>query len=143
MRERPDFVIRRLKARDAADVEALLKLLSEDAEVTALDAPTFVVETNGVVVGMVTLCVFTTLTGSKAYLDHLAVAPEWRRRGIGRMLIEYAIEEARAAGASRIDLTANATKQAGHALYRSLGFRERETSNFRLTLGSPAVASKR
>jgi ribosomal protein S18 acetylase RimI-like enzyme len=120
-----------------------LKLLSEDAEVTALDAPTFVVETNGVVVGMVTLCVFTTLTGSKAYLDHLAVAPEWRRRGIGRMLIEYAIEEARAAGASRIDLTANATKQAGHALYRSLGFRERETSNFRLTLGSPAVASKR
>jgi ribosomal protein S18 acetylase RimI-like enzyme len=83
---------------------------------------------------MVTLCVFTTLTGEKAYLDHLVVAPQWRRSGIGRALVQYAVERAKDAGASRVDLTANATKQAGHGLYRSLGFEERETSNFRLTL---------
>jgi ribosomal protein S18 acetylase RimI-like enzyme len=136
MAQTPDVVIRPWEARDNADVEGLLKLLSEDAEVTALDAPTYVADKDGVGVGMVTLCVFTTLTGPKAYLDHLVVAPAWRRRGIGRTIVEYAIERAQAAGTSRIDLTANATKEAGHALYRSLGFRERETSNFRLTLSA-------
>lgn len=35
------------------------------------------------VVGMVTLCVLHTLTGPKAYLDHLVVAPDRRRREIG------------------------------------------------------------
>jgi ribosomal protein S18 acetylase RimI-like enzyme len=43
------------------------------------------------------------------------------RRGIGRALIQHAIEQATAAGASRVDLTANSRKQAGHALYRSVG----------------------
>jgi len=60
----------------------------------------------GAVGGTVTLCIFHSLTGPKAYLDHLVVAREWRRRGIGRALVQHAIEEARAAGASRIDLTA-------------------------------------
>jgi ribosomal protein S18 acetylase RimI-like enzyme len=129
----PGVEIRRWEARDRGAVQALLKLLSEDAEVRAGDAPTYVAEKEGQVVGMVTLCVFTTLTGAKAYLDHLVVAPQWRRSGIGRALVQYAIERARDAGASRVDLTANATKQAGHGLYRSLGFEERETSNFRLT----------
>jgi GNAT superfamily N-acetyltransferase len=100
---------------------SLLKLLSQDALVISEDAPTFVAEKDGRVVGMVTLCVFRTLTGAKAYLEHLVVAPEWRLRGIGRALVQYAIEQARAAGASRIDLTANTQKQAGHTLYWSLG----------------------
>ena len=129
-----DIAIRPWEARDYVDVQALLKLLSEDAEVTAKDAPAYVAEKDGRVVGMVTLCVFTTLTGTKAYLDHLVVAPRWRRRGVGRALMRHAIERAEAAGASRIDLTANAAKEAGHALYRSLGFHERDTSSFRLSL---------
>jgi ribosomal protein S18 acetylase RimI-like enzyme len=130
--ERPaDLTIRPWQARDRDAVSHLLKLLSEDAEVTASDAPVYVAERDGLVVGTVTLCVYTTLTGPKAYLDHLVVAPEERRLGIGRALVEHAIERARDAGASRVDLTANATKQAAHALYRSLGFEQRETSIFR------------
>jgi ribosomal protein S18 acetylase RimI-like enzyme len=128
------ITIRPWQERDQAAVQALLKLLSEDAEVSANDAPTYVAERDGVVVGMVTLCVYTTLTGAKAYLDHLVVVPESRGSGVGRALVEYAIERARDAGASRVDLTANATKQAGHRLYRSLGFEQRETSNFRLRI---------
>ena len=130
------FLIRTWERRDREHVQALLRLLSEDAVVTSDDAPTYVADARGDVVGTVTLCVFTTLTGRKAYLDHLVVAPAWRRRGIARALMKYAIEQARTAGASRIDLTASAQKQAGHALYRSLGFRERDTNNFRLDLAS-------
>jgi GNAT superfamily N-acetyltransferase len=138
MRDDPAVIggvaIRPWETRDRARVQALLRLLSEDAVIASDDAPTYVAEVGGEVVGTVTLCVFTTLTGQKAYLDHLVVAPAWRRRGIGRALVRCAIEQARRAGASRVDLTANAKKQGGHALYRSLGFRQRDTSNFRLDL---------
>lgn len=124
--------IRPWEPRDRAAVQALLRVLDEGANVTASDAPTYVAERAGRVVGMVTLCVYTTLTGAKAYLDHLVVAPESQRSGIGRALMEYAIGRAKDAGASRVDLTARASKQAAHALYRSLGFELRETSNLRL-----------
>lgn len=128
--------IRPWQVHDRVAVQALLRVLDEGAEVTAGDAPAYVAERNGVVVGMVTLCVYTTLTGAKAYLDHLVVAPEARRSGIGRQLVEYAIERAREAGASRVDLTARTTKRAAHALYWSLGFEQRETTNFRLRVAS-------
>jgi ribosomal protein S18 acetylase RimI-like enzyme len=131
---RSELAIRPWRERDHDSVEALLKLLSDDAVVSSEDAPTYVAEADGRVVGMVTLCVFKTLTGPKAYLDHLVVAADSRRRGIGRALVEHAIEEAKVAGASRVDLTANAQKQAGRSLYRSFGFQERETTSFRLTL---------
>jgi ribosomal protein S18 acetylase RimI-like enzyme len=135
--------IRPWEGRDRERVQALLKVLSEGAVVRNEDAPTYVAERDGRVVGMVTLCVFRTLTGPKAYLDHLVVAPDWRRRGIGRALVEYAIEQARAAGASRIDLTANSEKQAGWSLYRSLGFQERDTVSFRLNLSEPTTVKRR
>jgi ribosomal protein S18 acetylase RimI-like enzyme len=126
--------IRAWEARDGDAVQRLLWLLSDAAVVRADDAPVYVAESAGRVVGMVTLCVFTTLTGPKAYLDHLVVAPESRRRGVGRALVQHAIERARALGATRIDLTAGEEKRAGRALYESIGFRERETAAFRLDL---------
>lgn len=137
------ITIRPWEGCDRGHVQALLKLLSKDALVTAEDAPTYVAESEGLVVGTVTLCVFRTLTGPKAYLDHLVVAPNWRRRGIGRALVDYAVAQARAAGASRIDLTATNEKQAGRTLYRSLGFQERDTTSFRLILTEPAAAKRR
>lgn len=128
------ITIRAWEPRDREHVQGLLRLLSQEAEVRSLDAPTYVAESGERVVGMVTLCVFWTLTGPKAYLDHLVVVSDWRRRGIGRALMRHAIEQARAAGASRIDLTANETKEAGHALYKSLGFQKRDASSFRRSL---------
>jgi ribosomal protein S18 acetylase RimI-like enzyme len=139
--KRDAVTIRPWQARDRVAVQTLLKVLDgvadgalgDDPQLTA-DAPVYVAERDGSVVGMVTLCVFTTLTGVKAYLDHLVVAPEARRSGIGRRLVEYAIERARDAGAARVDLTARVTKREAHNLYSSLGFEQRETTNFRLRI---------
>ncbi len=129
-----EITIRAWQPADRTHVQALLGLLSAEAQVTDPEAPAYVAVVDGTVAGMVTLCVFHTLTGTKAYLDHLVVAPEHRRRGIGRALVEHAIARAVEAGASRIDLTAGAGKDAGRALYESLGFRRRETSVYRLPL---------
>jgi ribosomal protein S18 acetylase RimI-like enzyme len=128
------IAIRAWNRCDHDGVQGLLRLLSRDAEITSHDAPTYVAEDGEQLVGMVTLCVYSTLTGPKAYLDHLVVAPNWRRRGIARRLVQHAIEQADAAGASRVDLTANDTKQAARALYESLGFQMRDTGVCRLRL---------
>src|SRR3954447_2472936 len=101
-----DLEIRAWEERDGGAVQRLLRLLSAEAEIRSEDAPVFVAESGGHVIGMVTLCMFATLTGPKAFVDHLVVAPESRRQGMGRALVQHAIAHARAAGASRIDLTA-------------------------------------
>jgi ribosomal protein S18 acetylase RimI-like enzyme len=138
-----DITIRRWTRRDHADVLGLLRLLSPVADIRNHDAPAYVAEDGGQLVGMVTLCVYRTLTGPKAYLDHLVVAPGKRRRGIGRALVRHAIQQAAAEGASRIDLTAHREKRAGRGLYESLGFRERDTGSFRLQIPARRTAQAR
>jgi hypothetical protein len=68
------ITIRAWAKRDRDAVQGLLSLLAPDAPAVAGDAPTYVAEADDEVVGMVTVCVFTTLTGRKAYLDHLMAA---------------------------------------------------------------------
>jgi ribosomal protein S18 acetylase RimI-like enzyme len=134
------ITIRPWAKRDRDAVQGLLSLLATEARVVAGDAPTYVAEADDRVVGMVTVCVFTTLTGKKAYLDHLVVARRWRRRGVARHLMRHAIEIATTAGASRLDLTASEEKVAARTLYVSLGFRERDTGSFRLPLAGSSLS---
>ena len=61
-----------------------------------------------------------------AYLEELYVVPGLRGRGIGRALLEGAMETARAAGATRMDLNTGETDAAARALYESTGFTNRE-----------------
>jgi ribosomal protein S18 acetylase RimI-like enzyme len=62
----------------------------------------------------------------EAYLEELYVATEKRGRGIGRALLEEALETARAAGATRIELGTSETDTEAIALYESCGFTNRE-----------------
>ncbi len=61
-----------------------------------------------------------------AYLEELYVAPKRRGEGIGRALLEAAIETATEAGAKLIDLGTSADDVAAIALYESAGFTNRE-----------------
>ena len=64
--------------------------------------------------------------GLDAYLEELYVAPALRGRGIGRALLEGAMDAAREAGAVRIDLGTSVDDTAAIALYESCGFTNRE-----------------
>lgn len=57
-----------------------------------------------------------------AELGNLAVAPEWRRRGVGGHLLDAAIGQARLRGARRLFLEVRVSNAAAEALYRSRGF---------------------
>jgi len=62
----------------------------------------------------------------ECYLAELYVAPARRGHGLGRALMNAAIELARAEGADYMDLGTAETDVAARALYESLGFSNRE-----------------
>ena len=61
-----------------------------------------------------------------AYLEELYVVPQQRGRGIGRALLEGAMDSARETGAAHIDLATSEDDTAARALYQSAGFTNRE-----------------
>jgi ribosomal protein S18 acetylase RimI-like enzyme len=64
--------------------------------------------------------------GLECYLAELYVGPEQRGHGLGRALMEAAIELARAEGADGMDLGTSEDDVAARALYESLGFSNHE-----------------
>ena len=61
-----------------------------------------------------------------AYLAELYVAPERRGEGIGRALLEEAVDAAREAGAKYMHLGTSEDDEAARGLYESAGFTNRE-----------------
>ncbi len=64
--------------------------------------------------------------GLECYLAELYVIPDRRGQGLGRALMEAAIELARSEGADYMDLGTSEEDVAARALYESLGFSNRE-----------------
>jgi ribosomal protein S18 acetylase RimI-like enzyme len=64
--------------------------------------------------------------GLECYLAELYVIPDRRGQGLGRALMEAAIELARREGADHMDLGTSEDDVAARALYESLGFTNRE-----------------
>jgi ribosomal protein S18 acetylase RimI-like enzyme len=65
-------------------------------------------------------------TALECYLAELYVVPDRRGHGLGRALMEAAIELARRRGADHMDLGTSEDDVAARALYESLGFSNRE-----------------
>jgi ribosomal protein S18 acetylase RimI-like enzyme len=61
-----------------------------------------------------------------AYLEELYVAPQRRGHGLGRALLEAAMEHSRRAGARRMELGTSVDDTAAITLYGSAGFTNRE-----------------
>ncbi len=61
-----------------------------------------------------------------AYLEELYVEPPRRGDGLGRALLEAAMDAARERGATRIELNTGETDAAARRLYEAAGFTNRE-----------------
>jgi ribosomal protein S18 acetylase RimI-like enzyme len=115
-------VSRSAKPLDAA---SLARLVSSPA-VTVLIA-----RGNGRIIGSLTLAMFPTPTGLRAWIEDVVVDQSARGQGVGGLLTREALQRARDAGARTVDLTTRPSRQAAGRLYEREGFQQRDTRVYR------------
>jgi len=97
----------------------------------------FVAVANGSGVGFVQLYpTFTSIGARRAWiLNDLYVAPEARRQGVGRALMDAARKMAEETGAAWLELATAKDNERAQALYRSCGYRlDEKYDRFKLKL---------
>ncbi len=93
-----------------------------------------VAEYQGEVMGTMVLLIVSNLSHGAcpwALVENLVTDHRHRRRGFGRLLMEYAIARAKEAGCYRIVLSSDKRREEAHRFYDSLGF-EASAHGFRL-----------
>ena len=88
-------------------------------------------DSNGAIVGSMTLAMFDIPTGRRAWVEDVVVDTAARGQGVGRLLNERALEIAADAGAKTVDLTSRPTREAANRLYQRIGFEQRDTNVYR------------
>lgn len=111
---------------DTTEPEALPDYRAAFARINASQNETlYVAELGGEVVGTFQTMVTTTLTGrgsSAMIIEAVQTRADMRGRGIGAVMIEFAIERARQDGMRLVQLTSNAVRKDAHRFYERLGF---------------------
>lgn len=92
----------------------------DDYEALISDGRVFVIETEGVIQGLIVLIP----EKDAMLLENVAVAPEFKGKGIGRSLLEYAERSARAAGYRAVRLYTHEKMTENIALYTRIGYVE-------------------
>ncbi|XVQ10666.1 N-acetyltransferase family protein [Spirillospora sp. CA-255316] len=131
-----------------ADLPAIVRLLADDplgqtrespgevipeAYFAAFDAidkdpnnSVVVAEIDGAIAGTLQLTYIPSLTytgGERAQIEGVRVAAEHRGRGVGQVLIGWAIDQARARGCRVVQLTTDRQRPDSIRFYQKIGFR--------------------
>ncbi len=99
-------------------------------------ASVFVALANGRIVGTYELLVVENLAkrGRRSgVVEDVAVLPAYQGHGVGKAMMQDAMERCREAGCYKVMLSSNEKREAAHAFYDSLGF-ERHGFSFRIDL---------
>ena len=141
-----NYTISLLTSGDAQTAEALRLLIEqltgrdsnfgeEELRQTLLDNASrlFVMRHEGVIIGMLTLCIYHCPTARKVWVEDVVVDNAYRGQGLGKELMAYAIDyvEKNLAPCSLM-LTSRPTRVAANALYRKIGFEPRETNIYKM-----------
>jgi GNAT superfamily N-acetyltransferase len=91
-------------------------------------------DVNETPVGILTVAIYRTPTGCKAWIEDVVVGKEHRGFGYGKKLVEYAIDFVRNSDADTIMLTSNPSRTEANQLYQVLGFKRYETNVYKIEL---------
>ena len=78
----------------------------------------FVAEDNGTIIGTI----MSGYDGHRGWLYTVAVKPEFRRRGIGRLLVDHAVAALTRIGCPKVNLQVRSTNTEVIGFYEALGF---------------------
>ena len=84
--------------------------------------------------GMLTVGMYASPTGTKAWIEDVVVDESLRGSGLGRRLVNRAIDYCREEGIDTVYLTSNPKRVAANALYQSVGFVRKETNMYKMDL---------
>lgn len=79
----------------------------------------------GRVVGCLQLCILPGLSSqgaSRGLIEDVRVASDRRSRGIGELLVQWAVDEARARGCKLVELLTHQSRTDAQRFYKRLGF---------------------
>lgn len=129
LRQRLEELLNQLTPQPSTLSEQTLRTVLDDSA-----SRLYLLEEEGRVVGMLTLGIYHSPTGSKAWIEDVVVDDACRGRGYGRALVAHAIEEAKRAGVKQLMLTSNSLRIAANQLYQAMGFQRKETNCYRMEL---------
>jgi len=91
----------------------------------------FIAENDGVIVGTLSLIIYRTPLGQKAWIEDVVTDKNVRGKGIGSELVSAALEYAKDKGLKKVDLTSGNDRVVAHQLYKKIGFMPRNSTLFR------------
>lgn len=135
--------IKEFTAENLAAVQRLTKALGSDTthlteayfkEMLASDSNyLFFLSSEKDIAGMLTVGIYKSPTGTKAWIEDVVVEEIYRGKGFGKQLVEHAISFSKSLGADSLMLTSRPVRIAANKLYQSLGFEMRETNVYKMT----------
>lgn len=105
------------------------------AALIASESRVYVARHGGQIVGLTVMVPHRHLPGLRYHVEDVVIAEEHRGLGLGRRLLEFAMEHVPGPVMS-FDLRSHASRTRAQQLYSSLGFRPSDTTVFRLDAGT-------
>ncbi len=125
--------------RSAADT-SFLSWATRTTDNLSLPLTGYVWEDNGRIIGNVSLIPYNRRNKRVYLIANVATHPDFRRRGIGRLLTDAAMQHARNKRADEIWLHVREDNPGAITLYEDLGFRERfRRSTYHSSSSAPAL----
>jgi len=84
------------------------------------------------IAGMLTVGIYYTPSGSKAWIEDVVINDGYRGLGLGKAIVQYAVDFVRSENISQLMLTSNPKRVAANELYKSLSFEQKETNVYRM-----------
>ena len=84
------------------------------------------------IAGMLTVGIYHSPTGGKAWIEDVVVDEAFRGQGLSKLLVSHAIEFVQSKGIPLLMLTSNPKRIAANKLYQAMGFERKETNVYRM-----------